>query len=119
MKIPTHDEIAQQAHHLWQDRGCPANCDTALWLEAEQQLSESRTPDSEVRADAFVTYARGFNRPENPISYQVPAAATEREANQADQQKEDARAPLVPRHTGPKGKPSESGKPIWAKSHSS
>ncbi len=119
MKTPTHDDIAQQAHHLWQDRGCPTNCDTAIWLEAEQQLCTSQAEESEPRADAFVTYARGFNRPENPISYQVPPAATEQQVMQADQQKEDARAPQVPRHTGPKGKPPESGKPIWSKSHSS
>ncbi len=82
MKTPTHDEIAQQAHHLWQDRGCPTHCDTELWLEAEQQLSTTQSAESEPRADAFATYARGFDRPENPISYQVPA--TEQEINQTD-----------------------------------
>ncbi len=119
MKTPTHDEIARQAHHIWKDRGCPANCDTDLWLEAEQHLSTTHSAESEHRNDAYATYARGFDRPENPLQYQVPATTRERGAAFADQQKEEARAPQVPRHTGPKGKPAETGKPIWSKSHSS
>ena len=40
---PAHDTIAQRAHEIWQIRGQPSDRDTAIWLEAEQQLLTSTT----------------------------------------------------------------------------
>ncbi len=34
----THDAIANRAHELWAEHGCPKNCDEAIWLEAEAEL---------------------------------------------------------------------------------
>ncbi len=119
MNTPTHNEIAVQARHLWHDRGCPTGCDTAIWLEAEHQLSAKRSADPEPKADTFAARAQNVTASDNLIGYQLPPAATEQEAIQAVQQKNDARAPQAPRHTGPKNKPSETGKPVWSKPHSS
>lgn len=33
-----HDDIAQCARDLWVQYGRPADCDVAIWLEAEQRL---------------------------------------------------------------------------------
>ena len=45
-----HDAIALQAHQLWQDRGCPAGCDTEIWLEAEWLMGGRRPDDSFIAA---------------------------------------------------------------------
>jgi hypothetical protein len=34
----THDQIAERAKVIWQQRGCPANEDQKNWLDAENQL---------------------------------------------------------------------------------
>lgn len=34
----THEAIAGRARELWLEQGCPANCDEAIWLEAEAEL---------------------------------------------------------------------------------
>lgn len=38
---PTHDDIARQAQRLWQERGCPEGHHAEIWLEAEDQLTNS------------------------------------------------------------------------------
>ena len=35
---PSHEEIAVEAEVLWRQRGCPRDCDTQIWLEAERTL---------------------------------------------------------------------------------
>lgn len=119
MNSPAHNEIARQASQLWHDRGCPAGCDTAIWLEAEQKLIESRSARPEPKADTFADRAQHVTASDNLIGYQLPPAATEQEAIQAVQQKKDARAPQEPHHTGPKNRPAETGKPVWSRPHSS
>ena len=39
---PSHDEIAPCARELWEQQGCPDNCDEAIWLEAESRLAANR-----------------------------------------------------------------------------
>jgi hypothetical protein len=34
----THEAIAGRAREIWMAQGCPANCDEAIWLEAEAEL---------------------------------------------------------------------------------
>jgi hypothetical protein len=34
----THDQIAERAKRLWQQRGCPQGQDEYIWHEAERQL---------------------------------------------------------------------------------
>jgi len=36
---PGHNDIAQLAYHLWQQRGCPAGCPEDDWYRAEQELA--------------------------------------------------------------------------------
>jgi hypothetical protein len=119
MNTPTHNEISVHARHLWHDRGCPTGRDTAIWLEAEHQLSASRSSDPEPKTDTFAARAQNVTASDNLIGYQLPPAATEQTAIQTVLQKNDARAPQAPRRTAPKLKPSATGKPVWPKPHSS
>ena len=113
MTKPTHDEIARQAQEFWQDRGCPTGCDVALWLEAEQALT------SGLPADTFAARASAEMAAESEVEYHLSPAQTERKSIQAAMQKDAARAPQAPHHTGPKSKPPETGKPLWNQPHSS
>ncbi len=113
MNTPTHDEIARQAQEFWQDRGCPAGNDTEIWLEAEQALSHG------LPADRFTERVVAETAAESLVEFHVSPALPDQEAIQAALQKQTARAPRVPHHTGPKAKPPESGKPVWQKPHSS
>jgi hypothetical protein len=113
MKAPTHNEIARHAHNLWQGQGCPTDRDTETWLEAERQLHGNKTSDqTTARASAEMAA-------ESVIEYHISPALPEQAAIQAALQKQTARAPQVPHHTGPKAKPPETGKPIWTRPHGS
>jgi len=113
MNKPTHEEIARQAQEFWQDRGCPTGCDTAIWLEAEQALTNG------LPAALFSERAVAETAAESLVEFHVSPALPEQEAIQTALQKQAARAPQVPHHTGPKVKPPETGKPVWSKPHSS
>jgi len=113
MPTPTHDEIAQEAQQLWQQRGCPAGHDTEIWLKAERKLKGDSEPNT------FTVRASAEAASESEIENLLAPAETEQKSIQAAMQKEDARAPQVPRHTGPKNKPTETGKPLWTRPHSS
>lgn len=43
---PGHDDIAQAAYRLYQERGCQEGHDLEYWLEAEQMLSAAHQPES-------------------------------------------------------------------------
>ena len=36
--VVTHEAITCRARELWEEQGCPENCDEAIWLEAEAEL---------------------------------------------------------------------------------
>jgi hypothetical protein len=109
MNNPTHEEISQLAHKIWQDTGDSVRGADADWLDAERQLHASAAkskPDSPA--------------PEHAASHTLsesksPVATAERAALQ----KKEARQPKLPTHTGPKSTPPESGKPLWNQPHSS
>jgi len=113
MNTPTHDEITQEAQQLWQNRGCPADRDTEIWLEAERKLNEYRA------ANTFTARASAEAASESEVENLLAPAETEQKSIQAAMQKESARAPQAPHHTGPKAKPAETGKPLWTRPHSS
>lgn len=113
MKTPTHNEIALQAHELWQDRGCPHGSDTEIWLEAERQLTGGH------EEEIFNARAAGETAAESKVEYHLSSAMPDQEAIQAALQKQAARAPQIAHHTGPKAKPPETGKPLWSQPHSS
>jgi hypothetical protein len=113
MTAPTHEEISLQAKQLWWSRGRPDDCDAEIWLEAERKLNE------QPAAVAFATYVRAETAAESEVEYHLSPALTEEEAIQASMQQKDSRAARLPRHTGPKTKPPETGQPLWARSHSS
>ena len=113
MSTPTHDEITSEAQKIWLNRGCPADCDTEIWLEAERKLTE------DPAANTFAARTSAEAASESEIENLLSPAESEQMSIQAAVQKENARAPQVPRHTGPKNKPTETGKPLWNRPHSS
>lgn len=114
MNQNNHDRIAQQAHQLWQERGCPDGCDTEIWLEAERQLNAGGPAASSPAARAVKETAA-----ESMVEYHISPAVNDQEAIQAALMKKDERTPQTPRHEGPKNKPPVTGKPLWQKTHSS
>ena len=113
MSTPTHDEISSEAQKLWQNRACPADCDTEIWLEAERKLTK------DPAANTFAARTSAEAASESEVENLLSPAESEQMSIQAAVQKENARAPQVPRHTGPKTKPAETGKPLWNRPHSS
>jgi hypothetical protein len=112
MNAPTHDAISLHAWQLWRNRGKPAGCDRDIWLEAERELYE--TPAASPVAAAAL--ANADEESEDP--YHLSPALTEQESILAAIQREVARDPQTPRHTGPTSKPAETGKPLWSQPHS-
>lgn len=113
MTTLTHDQIAQEAQQLWQQWGCPADRDTEIWLEAERKLKEAPTDEK------FTARASAEAASESEVENLLAPAESEQKSIQAAMQKENARAPKSPRHTAPKTKPAEVGKPLWDRPHSS
>jgi len=87
MNTPTHDEIARQAQEFWQDRGCPAGCDLAIWLEAEQALT------SGLPASLFSERAVAETAAESLVEYHLSPALPEQEAVRAAMPNPSARKP--------------------------
>ena len=42
MSDPTHEEISERAHQLWERAGKPAGQDHDFWLQAERELKEMK-----------------------------------------------------------------------------
>ncbi len=113
MTIPTHGQILLEAQKLWQNWGYPTGRDTEIWLEAERTLSEEAAPNT------FAAHANAEAASESKVENLLSSAELEQMSIQAAMQKENARAPQVPHHTGPKSKTAETGKPLWNQRHSS
>jgi Protein of unknown function (DUF2934) len=131
--LPTHDEIAQRARQIWQDKGSPGGRDDEIWLEAERDLiagsggsdpsaasgeQAHSTPESKG-ASALADRVKKETAAESVVEYHISPAAPDDSAVKAALQKKDARAPQVPTKTAPKAKPPETGKPLWSTPHSS
>jgi hypothetical protein len=113
MNTPSHEEISRHAWQLWQNLGCPAGRDTAIWLEAELSLRDGPgVDDSSAKAGAETAA-------EYEVEYHLSPAQTEQKSILAAMQKDFARAPQVPHQNAPKAVPSETGKPLWSRPHSS
>ena len=103
---PTHDEIAQCAHDIWQSRGCPYGCDDEIWFEAEGKLK--------ARGNGSDSASHGA------AQHKSPAPSPDDLAAKAALQMKAARAPQLQHgKNAPKPMPPESGKPLWDKPHSS
>jgi len=113
MTKPTHDEISRLAQELWRQKGSPVGADHETWLEAERQLT-GRPP-----GETFAARAAAETAAESEVEFHLSPAQTEQQSIAAALQKDAARAPQVPHHTGPKSKPAETGKPLWTRPHSS
>ena len=114
--MPTHDEIALRAHHLWKDHGAHHGNDQELWFEAEREL----TAAAANAADANHGHAAPVHANSEPVAH-GEHRATEPTASQvqASRKKQNARTPQVPHHTGPAITPTAAGRPIFPKQHTS
>ena len=139
-KSPTHEEISRRAQEIWSARGNPNGNDTTIWLEAERQLtvgspepriSVSIQPDPAPRA-----FGRNLSAATSGAARSVPVAAEPATDHlhasaaptpdaieigaKAVSQKKAARAPRLPnKKNASQHAPTESGKPLWDKPHSS
>ena len=52
MNNPTHDAIARQAQRLWHELGCPEGHHEEIWLEAEDQLTNSPFGEEQKKPEA-------------------------------------------------------------------
>jgi len=125
---PSHESVTQRAEQIWRERGCPSGQDTAIWLEAERQLTTTaaalHVPSSPAgRGNGNSQAGHSAADPKaTPPAHEHPAAAPHPTPAEAaaitDQQKKSARSAKQPVKSAPKAKPPESGKPIWDKPHS-
>lgn len=109
MNNPTHDDIAQLAHELWQESGATEGDALKHWLEAERRLKAGASKSGTTGAEAEPATHRTVSESKSEGAKQERAA----------QQRKEAREPIRPTHTGPKLAPPESGKPLWNQPHSS
>lgn len=127
---PSHESVTQRAQQIWRERGCPSGQDTEIWLEAERQLAMTASAHNapsrpEGRGNGNSQSGLSSTDPQvAPPTHDRPADAAphptpSEAAALASQQKKSARAPKQPAKIAPKAKPTESGKPIWDKPHSS
>ena len=116
MNKPTHEDIAQKAYSLWQERGSLHGTDQEIWLEAERALREPASePATEGQGDTGPIRAEAST----PTTLKAPATPTipSKELATAEVQKAEARAPQVPQHTAPTAKPAPPSKPLWDRPH--
>lgn len=100
---PSHEDIARRAHEIWTASGSTHGLDIGHWLEAERELLLEAAPTPPTA-------------PESPS----PAPSSDAFAALAAQQRNAARAPQLQHgKNAPHAAPPESGKPLWAKPHSS
>ena len=133
MTTPAHEAVAQRAYQNWLTYGSPTERHTQIWLEAERQLAadslktdsdswarESSRTLSEPQGNAALSERiKSETAAESVVEFHITPAIAEEGAIKAALQKQEARAPVLPHHTGPKAKPVESGKPLWNQPHSS
>ena len=122
MNSPTHDDIAKRAYQLWHEYGSPASRDAEIWLNAERQLTAkaaAATPAAAPAGGNFAERVKAETAAESVVEYQISPAIPDQEAITAALQKQSARAPQAPHHTGLHAKPPETGKPLYARPHSS
>jgi hypothetical protein len=134
---PSHDEVAQCAHQIWQEYGQPTGRDEEIWFEAERRLqagskdSDGGANASARESDTTVTESRGASALADRLSHAdtggngsagkataVPKMPAQ-EAVKADVQKKEARAPkVVSKASPPKPTPAPPGKPLYDRPHS-
>ncbi len=113
MPSPTHEDISAKAYQLWESRGRPEGVADETWIEAERLLN-----DSGADLDAGNAEQPAAPKPSTPIAaHAIAPTPVEQKAIIAEVQKQQARAPQVPHHTGPKAQPAPPGKPVWSKAH--
>ena len=98
MNTLAHDEIAVQARSIWRHRGCPAGCDTEIWLEAERQMVGDRDTQT------FTELAKAETAAESVVEYHISPAVSEQEAIKSAVQAQDVHVPHIPPRRASKAK---------------
>ena len=115
MPSPTHEDISVKAYHLWEARGRPEGAADDTWIEAERLLSTGAVDHDSGNAEK----APAPKPLESVPAHAIAPTPVEQKKIVAEVQKQQARAPQSPHHTGPKPQPAPPGKPVWSKAHSS
>ena len=134
----SHEEIARRAEQIWIVRGRPSGHDTAIWLEAEGELtvappeapvgnSSASTAPSASAGENLAAVSRGVALAEpvdvkpaagHPHGSEAPAPSPDDIVAKAAIQKNVARAPQLQHgKNAPRPASTESGKPLWDKPH--
>jgi hypothetical protein len=135
--LPTHEAITRRAQKIWNIRGNPIGLDTAIWIEAERQLTDASRespgpgptespvlPGLSGQGLAAAKDATAHGEAKQPAPHLSESAAAAPDpieiTAKAATQKKSAKAPRLPTHqNAPKQAPTESGKPLWNQPHSS
>jgi hypothetical protein len=106
---PTQEDIARQAQRLWQERGCPEGQHEEIWLEAEDQLTNS--PFGEGKKDSPVLTGRikDETAAESMAEYHITPAVPQQEAINAAMQKPEVRT-RKPRQSNARTSATEPGR---------
>ena len=134
---PTHEAITRRAKEIWNALDRPIGHDASIWLDAERQLTGVPAKPAPHQGTALLAAPGSMNHPqpfapsstapvvtEPPVAHhstsQSPAPDPDDIAAKTARQKKSARAPRLPKViNAPKSAPTESGKPLWDKPHSS
>jgi len=107
MQIPVHQAIAERAYQLWENNGCSQEQDVENWLNAESELTAESSDASEPSPAHEPVWTKKETQSDSAL------------AEKAAQQRHDSRAPITPQIKAPTFPPSETGKPLWSRPHSS
>jgi len=109
MKSPTHEEISERAHRLWEKAGYRNGDADQHWFEAERQLSAAIPEHGGSPPASYPSHAHVLSE----------ASSSHAAEERSSQQRKESRAPVVASHTGPRAATPETGKPLWKRPHSS
>ena len=88
---PTQEDIARQAQRLWLERGCPEGQHEEIWLEAEDQLTNSPFGEGQKSAPVPTERIKAEAAAESMAEYHITPAVPQQEAIKAALQKPEVR----------------------------
>lgn len=70
---PSHQQIQQLAHDLWEAQGRPDGRSAEHWAEAERRLAADAMPDADLHPDDAKLDAADPDRPREELQLEPPA----------------------------------------------
>jgi hypothetical protein len=84
---PTQEEIARQAQRLWLERGCPEGHHEEIWLEAEDQLTNSPFGEEQKQPATSAERIKSETAAESMAEFHISPPVSQQEAIKAALQK--------------------------------